>query len=161
MEPAQFRRVQFSVLQRRDKMYPARIERIFIISNKHRDHFRVESLMSRHCTRWNCIGFNHCSFIFVMIVSLRFSCKKKREKKKCIACMSCVYVVINVYVCVYVCPCMCSMCNGGTYIYVFFIQTWQRLIRDLRLPAFRVCFSGLLNCWLSSMVTIQKLYWLE
>lgn len=43
------------------------------------------------------------------------SCKKKREKKKCIACMSCVYVVTNIYVCVYVHVCVLCV-KGGTYV---------------------------------------------
>lgn len=119
----------------------------FTVSNKHRDRFR--RISSIEIWTFDEIGFglNRRSFILVMIFSLLFSCKKKEKRRVCIMCT---------------CVCISLRVNGGARVfYVFFIQTWQRLIRDLRLPAFRVCFSGLLNCWLSSIVTIQKLYWLE
>lgn len=119
------------------------------VSNKHRDRFRG-SLTSRSepLTKFRS-GLNRRIRLQSVIFSLLFSCKKKGGRTK------------ESVSCVYVCTCMCvslRIKDGARVFYVFFIQTWQRLIRDLRLPAFRVCFSGLLNCWPSSIVTIQKLY---
>lgn len=42
-------------------------------------------------------------------------------------------------------------------VYVFLIHTWQRLIRDLRVPAFKVFLSGFWNCCHGSIVANQKL----